>query len=66
MIKRILDKGTLTADSTFLFGARQTGKTTLLLELFPNARLLVVSLDSSPRLFNGVEVWPVKAFLGQL
>lgn len=35
-------------------------------EEHPQARLLVVSLDPSPRLFNGVEVWPVKAFLEQL
>lgn len=38
MIKRLLDENALTEDSTFLFGARQTGKTTLLLELFPDAR----------------------------
>ena len=38
MIKRLLDEKALTEDSTFLFGARQTGKTTLLLELFPDAR----------------------------
>lgn len=38
MLKRLLDENALTVDSTFLFGARQTGKTTLLLELFPDAR----------------------------
>lgn len=38
MIHRILDKEALTSDNTFLFGARQTGKTTLLLECFPEAR----------------------------
>ena len=37
MIKRLLNQKELSDDSTFLFGARQTGKTTLLLELFPNA-----------------------------
>lgn len=34
-LKRILDLNSLT-DSVFLFGARQTGKTTLLLERFPD------------------------------
>ena len=34
-LKRILDFNSLT-DSVFLFGARQTGKTTLLLERFPD------------------------------
>ncbi|MBR4513087.1 MAG: ATP-binding protein [Bacteroidales bacterium] len=37
MIQRLLDKDKLLEDSTFLFGARQTGKSTLLLELFPDA-----------------------------
>lgn len=35
-------------------------------EEHPNARLMVVSLDPSPRLFNGVEVWPAKQFLAKL
>lgn len=35
-------------------------------EEHPNARLVVVSLDSNPRLFNGVEVWPAKQFLAKL
>ena len=38
MIERFLTAETLIEDNTFLFGARQTGKTTLLLQLFPNAR----------------------------
>ena len=38
MIERFLTTETLSEDNTFLFGARQTGKTTLLLQLFPNAR----------------------------
>ena len=38
MIKRILDRKALAENSTFLFGARQTGKTTLLLDLFPDVR----------------------------
>ena len=38
MIERFLTKETLSEDTTFLFGARQTGKTTLLLQLFPDAR----------------------------
>ena len=38
MIERFLKAETLGEDNTFLFGARQTGKTTLLLQLFPNAR----------------------------
>ena len=38
MIHRILTQEALNEDNTFLFGARQTGKTTLLLQLFPNAR----------------------------
>lgn len=38
MIERFLTAKTLIEDNTFLFGARQTGKTTLLLQLFPNAR----------------------------
>lgn len=35
-------------------------------EEHPNARLIVVSLDTNPRLLNGVEVMPVKYFLEQL
>ena len=35
-------------------------------EEHPDARLIVVSLDSSPRLFNGVEVMPVLHFLQEL
>ena len=38
MIQRILTQEALIEDNTFLFGARQTGKTTLLLQLFPDAR----------------------------
>ena len=38
MIQRYLTREALAEDNTFLFGARQTGKTTLLLQLFPNAR----------------------------
>ena len=38
MIERFLTAETLIEDNTFLFGARQTGKTTLLLQLFPDAR----------------------------
>jgi predicted AAA+ superfamily ATPase len=38
MIERFLTAKTLIEDNTFLFGARQTGKTTLLLQLFPDAR----------------------------
>ena len=38
MIERFLTAETLLEDNTFLFGARQTGKTTLLLQLFPDAR----------------------------
>lgn len=38
MIKRLLTPKELSEESTFLFGARQTGKTTLLLELFPDAQ----------------------------
>ena len=39
MIERLLNRETLDVDSTFLFGARQTGKTTLLLSLYPDARV---------------------------
>lgn len=35
-------------------------------EEHPEARLIVVSLDANPRLFNGVEIWPAKQFLEQL
>ena len=38
MIERILKIDDIQEDSVFLFGARQTGKTTLLLSLFPNAK----------------------------
>ena len=38
MIDRILKINDIQEDSVFLFGARQTGKTTLLLSLFPNAK----------------------------
>ena len=32
----------------------------------PECRLIVVALEDRPRLFNGVEVWPAKAFLEHL
>jgi hypothetical protein len=35
-------------------------------EEHPEARLIIVSLDARPRLFNGVEVWPAQRFLQQL
>lgn len=38
MIERLLKITDVQDDSVFLFGARQTGKTTLLLQLFPNCR----------------------------
>ena len=38
MIERLLKIDDAKEDSVFLFGARQTGKTTLLLHLFPNHR----------------------------
>lgn len=38
MIERIIQLSDSKEDSVFLFGARQTGKTTLLLKLFPNNR----------------------------
>lgn len=37
MIRRILDAGALTGESSFLWGPRQTGKSTLLRSLFPDA-----------------------------
>ena len=38
MIERFLQVTDAQEESVFLFGARQTGKTTLLLQLFPNSR----------------------------
>ncbi len=38
MITRVLKQEALNEENTFLFGARQTGKTTLMLQLFPNAK----------------------------
>ena len=35
-------------------------------EEHPEARLIIVSLDAAPRLFNGVEVLPAKVFLRKL
>ena len=35
-------------------------------EEHPKTRLIIVSLDARPRLFNGVEVWPAERFLQQL
>ncbi|MCR5455710.1 MAG: AAA family ATPase [Bacteroidales bacterium] len=35
-------------------------------EEFPQCKLLVVSLEERPRMFNGVEVWPAKDFLARL
>lgn len=35
-------------------------------EEHPDARLVIVSLDAAPRLFNGVEVMPAKHFLQEL
>ena len=38
MIERLLKVTDAQEESVFLFGARQTGKTTLLLHLFPGGR----------------------------
>ena len=38
MINRVLKITDANDESVFLFGARQTGKTTLLLNLFPNSK----------------------------
>ncbi|MBR3021013.1 MAG: hypothetical protein IKH59_01450 [Bacteroidaceae bacterium] len=35
-------------------------------EEHPDARLIIVSLDTAPRLFNGVEVMPSNHFLQEL
>ena len=35
-------------------------------EEYPDCKLIVVSLEERPRLFNGVEVWPAKEFLLRL
>ena len=35
-------------------------------EEHPEAKLIIVSLESKPRLLNGVEVWPVELFLKRL
>ena len=35
-------------------------------EEHPDARLIIVSLDAVPRLFNGIEVLPAKVFLQKL
>lgn len=35
-------------------------------EEYPECKLVVVSLEERPRLFNGVEIWPVKDFLERL
>jgi predicted AAA+ superfamily ATPase len=35
-------------------------------EEYPDCKLIVVSLEERPRLFNGVEVWPAKEFLSRL
>lgn len=46
-----------TTDSVFLLGARQTGKTTLLLNLFPNARLYdLLEADTFTRLQRNPEL----------
>ena len=54
MIERFLTAKTLIEDNTFLFGARQTGKTTLLLQLFPDARFydLLERLQRNPSLLR--------------
>lgn len=38
MVQRILDSTFFSDENMFLFGARQTGKTSLLLEKFPEAK----------------------------
>lgn len=35
-------------------------------EEYPQCRLIVVSLEERPRMFNGVEVWPATDFLARL
>ena len=53
-------KSTREVQSKHLKGLKAFG------EEHPNARLIVVSLDTSPRLFNGVEVMPALYFLQEL
>lgn len=51
MLKRILQLTDAKEDSVFLFGARQVGKTTLLLDLFPNNRFYdLLETDTYERL----------------
>ena len=35
-------------------------------EEYPNAKLIVVSMESRPRLSNGIEFWPATDFLSKL
>ena len=51
MIERVLKVTDAQEESVFLFGARQTGKTTLLLQLFPNCRFYdLLETDTYERL----------------
>lgn len=51
MINRILKITDAQTESVFLFGARQTGKTTLLLQLFPNSKFYdLLETDTYERL----------------
>ncbi len=66
MLNRILKLEEIREDSLFLWGSSQPGKSTLLKALFPDAKLIIVSLDDTPRKQNNVEVWPAHQFLEQL
>ena len=35
-------------------------------EEYPNAKLMLLSLEERPRMLNGIEVWPVPQFLSNL
>ena len=51
MIKRLLRLSEVGEESVFLFGARQTGKTTLLIDLFPKSRFYdLLETDTYERL----------------
>ena len=70
MYRRIFDVESKLDEAMFLYGARQTGKSTLLKERFkeehPDCRLIMVSLDPVPRKVEDIELIPVLDFLRML
>ncbi|MCQ2340063.1 MAG: hypothetical protein MJZ79_04695 [Paludibacteraceae bacterium] len=66
MIPRIYKLEDDLEQSVFLFGARQTGKSTYLKTAFPNSRCIIVSRDPFTRRTGDIEIMYIFDFLQKL